>query len=227
MRLSDNTSPFRLFHGIALLFGVMLVVSNVIASKIIQLGPFALPAGIICFPIVYIINDVLAEVYGYAQTRSVIWWGFAALALSTVVFAVAVLLPPAGFYEGQEAFSSVFGLVPRIALASLVAYLVGSFLNAYVLSRMKVRMQGRHLWARTIGSTVVGEGVDSVVFNVIAFAGVFGFEQLIVIAVSGFVLKTLYEIAATPLTYFIVGWVKRVEGIDTFDREISYNPFAS
>ncbi|MEL6445664.1 MAG: queuosine precursor transporter [Bacteroidota bacterium] len=216
---------YVLFHGIAMIFVAMLVISNIIAVKIVQIGPFSIAGGIVCFPIVYIVNDVLAEVYGYERTRNVIWWGFGILAASVFVISVAVMLPAAPFYEDQEAFARLFGFVPRIALASLVAYLVGSFMNAIVLSKMKVMMEGRHLWMRTIGSTIVGEGVDSIVFNVIAFAGVFGSGQLVAIAFSGFVLKTAYEVVATPLTYLVVGWVKKVEGVDVYDADVSYSPF--
>ncbi|KKL52175.1 hypothetical protein LCGC14_2288110, partial [marine sediment metagenome] len=202
-----------------------LLVSNTIAVKIITVSGFVLPAGIICFPVAYIFNDVLVECYGYERTRRVIWCGFGCLALMSFFYWLAAILPPAVFWEDQSAFKKFFQFAPRIAGASFVAYLVGSFLNAYVMSRMKVRTKGKHLWMRTIGSTVVGEGADSLVFNFVAFLGVFELGQVAFIAFSGFVLKTLYEIAATPLTYLIVGWLKRFEGVDVFDHDAAYNPF--
>ncbi|MCU7838873.1 MAG: queuosine precursor transporter [Candidatus Thiodiazotropha sp. (ex Troendleina suluensis)] len=216
---------YRLFHAIAILYVAVLIISNTIAVKIIEVGSFVLPAGIICFPVAYIINDVLAEVYGYQKTKSVVWWSFAALFLMSMLYFASVHLPSAGFWEHQDAYSQLFGLVPRIAAASFFAFLVGSFLNAYALSKMKIWSEGKHLWMRTIGSTVIGEGADSVIFNFTAFYGIFATQDLLLIALSGFVLKTLYEVLATPLTYYVINKVKSIEGIDTYDRGISYNPF--
>jgi len=216
---------FRLSDVMAMIFVTMLLISNTVAVKIISISSFVLPAGIICFPIAYIFGDVLVECYGYQRTRRIIWWGFGCLAIMSIFYWIASVLPPAAFWEGQSAFQKFFQFAPRIAAASFVAYLVGSFLNAFVMSRMKVRMKGKHLWMRTIGSTIIGEGADSLVFNFAAFLGVFGLKEIAFIAFSGFVLKTLYEVLATPVTYMMVGWLKRVEGVDIFDRDVSYNPF--
>jgi len=224
---SEATVPpgYRVFTALAMIFCATLLVSNTIAVKIIHIYGFDLPAGIICFPVAYIFGDVLVEVYGYARTRRVIWYGFGCLALMSVFYYLAVLLPPAVFWKQQESFANLFGLAPRIALSSFVAYLVGSFLNAIVMSKMKLMTSGKFLWTRTIGSTIIGEGADSLVFNLCAFSFVFEMRQVIYIAFSGFVLKTLYEIVATPLTYIACAWLKRVETKDTFDHGVSYNPF--
>lgn len=216
---------YRLFHAVGMLSVALLIVSNTVAVKVVEIWGFVLPAGIICFPLAYIFNDVLTEVYGYEKTRSVIWWGFFALALTSIIYYVATILTPAPFWKDQESFAKLFGFVPRIAIASFLAYLVGSFLNSYVMSYMKIKTKGKHLWSRTIGSTIVGEGADSIVFNFVAFYGIFDFSNLIKIAISGFILKTLYEILATPLTYFVVNKLKKIENEDKFDHGISYNPF--
>jgi len=216
---------YRYFHIVAMLFVASLLIGNTVAVKVITFAGFDIPAGILCFPIAYIVNDVLTEVYGYQKAKSVIWWGFISLAFMTLVYYLATILEPAGFWENQESFEKIFGVVPRIALGSLLAFLVGSFLNSIVLSKMKTRMQGKKLWMRTIGSTIVGEGVDSIIFNIIAFAGIFSFPQLLGIIWSGFLLKTLYEILATPLTYAVVGMLKRKEEEDRYDEGINYSPF--
>jgi queuosine precursor transporter len=218
---------YRFFHCIAMLFCACLLVSNTIAVKVVDIGGFVLPAGIILFPLAYLLNDCIVEVYGFEKTRSVIWWGFGCLAMMSLAYFLAIHLPSAVFYKDQEAFARLFGLAPRIAIASFTGYLVGSFLNAIVMSRMKIWTKGRFLWTRTIGSTVVGEGADSIIFNVIAFAGIFEARNLAYIAFSGFLLKTAYEIVATPLTYAIVGWLKRVEAEDKFDTGVSYSPFGA
>ncbi|WP_430408783.1 queuosine precursor transporter [Kordia sp.] len=222
-----KTAPkgYRYFHGVAMLFIAMLLIGNTLAVKIITFWGFSLPAGIICFPIAYIINDALTEVYGYEKTRSVIWWGFLSLALMSFFYYIATILTPAVFWQDQESFSKIFGFAPRIAFASFIAFLVGSFLNSYVMSIMKLKMKGKKLWMRTIGSTIIGEGADSIIFNIIAFAGIFAFNDLITIIVSGFILKTLYEVIATPLTYLFVSWLKKKEEEDKYDVEVNYNPF--
>lgn len=208
-----------------MIFVSVLLVANTVAVKIIAFGDYAVAAGIICFPISYIFGDVLTEVYGYRQTRKVIWTGFFCLALMSFFYYLASLLPPAAFYQGEAAFDTIFEFVPRIAIASLAGYLVGSFLNAIVMSRMKVLTNGRALWARTIASTIVGEAADSFVFALVAFYGVFAIDDLLLIGMTGFVLKTAYEIIATPVTYMIVGFLKRREGVDKIDRGESYSLF--
>ena len=209
-----------------MIFVASLIISNTIATKIIMIGSLSVAAGIICFPISYIISDIVTEVYGYRRAKVMIWTGFTCLAFMSIAYSLAAWLTPAPFFENEAAFDSIFSQVPRIALGSLAGYLVGSFINSIVMSKMKILTKGKHLWSRTIGSTILGEGADSIVFAVVAFAGVFPTAQLAMIAFSGFLLKTLYEIAATPFTYAIVRKVKNIEGIDTFDGGQSYNPFA-
>lgn len=214
------------FLLIAVAFVTCLIVSNITAVKLINVGDFILPGAIIIFPITYIIGDVLTEVYGYAKARRVIWLGFLANIFAVATFAVVGVLPAAGFWGAQEAYDTILGATPRILGASLVAYLVGEFANAYVLARLKVATEGRFLWLRTIGSTVVGQSLDSAIFIVIAFSGILPTSVLIMTIVVQAVAKTAYEALATPLTYLVVGWLKRAEGIDTYDRDIRFNPFA-
>lgn len=224
----SNSIPrgFRYFHVVAMIFVTSLILSNALAVKIVTIFGFTLPAGIIVFPIAYIFGDVLTEVYGYQRTRSIIWWGFFCLALMAFFFWAGTLLPPAPFWKDQEAFARLFGFVPRIALSSLIAYLVGEFLNSAVLSKLKVKTGGKHFWLRAILSTVVGQGADSVVFNLCAFLGVFSLSNVLFIAFSGWVLKSAYEVVALPLTYICARFLKRTEEVDTFDRGINYSPFA-
>lgn len=217
---------YRLFHVVAGIFIASLLVSNTIAVKVISLGPFTLPAGILTFPVAYIFGDVLTEVYGYRQSRKIIWLGFFCLAGMSLFYWLATLMPPAVFWkDNDQAFSQFFGFVPRIVFSSFIAYLVGEFLNSVVLSKLKVRTQGRHFWFRALASTVAGEGVDSFIFNFLAFGGVFDIGTVAVIALSGFVLKCLYELIALPFTYLVVDRLKRIEGVDTFDYDADYSPF--
>jgi queuosine precursor transporter len=214
----------RLFPVVGMLFVAFLLIANTIAVKIIVVWQFVLPAGIICFPLTYIFGDVLTEVYGFRRSRLVIWTGFLCLMLMSFFYWGSTLLTPAPFWEGQESYARFFSLSPRIALASFIAYLVGEFSNSVIMSRMKVWLEGKHLWMRTIGSTVVGEGVDSFIFNFAAFAGVFAMRDVAFIALSGYVLKVAYEIVATPLTYAVVSALKKYEGVDHYDYGVSYNP---
>lgn len=223
--MAKSPVGYRLFHVVAMVFVAMLMISNTIAVKIIEVGPFTLPAGILCFPLAYIINDCAVEVYGYERVRSIIWWGFGCLLIMAILYFTATIIPSPDFWKNQSAFEKLFGFVPRIVIASFIAYLFGSFLNAYVMSAMKVKMKGKHLWMRTISSTILGEGVDSFVFNFIAFFGVFELNNLLYIAFSGFVLKTIFEIVFTPATYLLVGKLKKYENEDKYDFGISYTPF--
>jgi len=216
---------FRHFHAVAMIFVTSLTIADTIAVKIISVGPFTLPAAIIVFPISYIFSDILTECYGYEKTRTVIWWGFFCLAGMSLMYWIATLLPPAPFWTDQEPFRRLFGLVPRIAMSSFVAYLVGEFLNSMVMSRIKVLMSGRHLWFRAVASTVVGQGADSAVFYTAAFAGIYPALTLLKIGVSAFVLKCAYEVIALPLTYVIVHWLKKAEGVDVYDNNVNYTPF--
>ncbi|HYC54057.1 MAG TPA: queuosine precursor transporter [Candidatus Binatia bacterium] len=213
------------FHVVAMIFVATLLISNTIAVKVTQAGPYTLPAGILVFPISYIFGDILTECYGFARTRSVIWTGFACLAAMSAFYWLATLLPPAAFWTEQESFSRLFGFVPRIAASSFLAYLIGEFLNSSVLSKLKLLTSGRHFWLRALLSTIVGEGADSVIFNFAAFGGVFPVATVAWIAMSGFILKVAYEIIALPITYVVVAWIKRAEGIDVYDYGVRYRPF--
>jgi uncharacterized integral membrane protein (TIGR00697 family) len=207
------------------LFAATLVVSNILSVKIVELWDRQFDAGTILFPLVYLIGDVLTEVYGYGRARLVIWVGFVGNLVAIGAIQIAIHLPAADFWaENQAAYETVLGTTWRIFLASLVAYLVGEFVNSYVLARMKIATRGRYLWSRTLGSTIVGQGVDSAVFSVTAFAGTgiaLG-NQIVTI----WVLKVLWEAAATPLTYAVVNTLKRREGLDVYDVGTDFNPFA-
>ena len=227
--MTNNASAPRvtgLFVVFAALFVTLLITSNIIAVKIIDVGGRILPAAIVVFPITYILGDVLTEVYGFRFARRVIWLGFLCNAVAVVGFWAGGLLPAAAFWEGQEAYRAILGYTPRLLAASFAGYLVGEFSNSLVLSRLKVATRGRWLWLRTIGSTVVGQGVDSVVFITVAFAGTMAGGDLVELLLTQWIVKVLYEAAATPLTYAVVTNVKRHEGIDTYDRQVSFNPLA-
>ncbi len=218
--------PSHWFVAVVALFVTALITANIVAVKLIDVGGMVLPAAIIVFPVSYIIGDVLTEVYGFRQARRVIWLGFACNLLAVVVIWLAGVLPAAGFWDGQPAFERILGQAPRILVASFAAYLVGEFANSAVLARMKVATGGRFLWARTIGSTVVGQGLDSAVFMTVAFAGIIPAEGLVAAVVTQWLVKTAYEAAATPLTYLVVGFLKRRDGVDVYDRETSFNPLS-
>ncbi len=206
-------------------FIAVMLISTVAAQKLFVIGPLVLPAGILLFPLAYIFGDVLTEVYGYARSRRIVWMGFAMSLLMALVFALAVVLPPAPGWPLQESFAAVLGMVPRVVFASLIAYLCGEFINAYVLAKLKVRTSGRHLWLRTISSTLIGEGVDTTIFMTLAFAGVLPTPVLLSAMVSAYIVKVGYEIAATPLTYALVNALKRAEGVDHYDVGTNFNPF--
>ena len=216
-----NVSP-RLVIFIAL-FITCLITANVIAVKIISLGPFFLPAAIFIFPLSYIIGDVLTEVYGYRLARRVIWLGF----LCNLVFVFFVwlgqMLPAAPFWEGQEAYQRILGYTPRLLAASFLGYLVGEFANSFILARMKIMTRGRWLWSRTIGSTIVGQGLDTSIFITVAFIGTPSFMPIMIL--YHWLAKTLIEALATPLTYVIVNSMKKREAIDTYDYDTRFNPF--
>lgn len=209
---------------LSIVFCVCLVAANLLETKVIRLvGPFSATAGLLVFPISYIINDCIAEVWGFRKARLLIWLGFLMNFMVVLLGQVAVALPAAPFWEGEAGFNFVFGMAPRIAVASLSAFLFGSFANAYLMSRMKVASQGRHFSARAILSTVVGEGVDSLIFFPLAFGGLIPAVELLKLMLVQVVLKTLYEIIALPLTIRVVRYVKRKDGSDVYDRHISYN----
>lgn len=183
-------------------------------------------AGILFFPLSYVLGDILTEVYGYARARRVVWAGFAGVIFMAFMAWVVVAMPPAPGWEGQGAYKAVFGMTPRIVAASVAAFWAGELANAFVMARMKVMTQGRHLWTRTIGSTVVGQGVDSLLFYPIAFLGVWPTSQVFTVLVTNYVLKVLWEAMLTPVTYKVVGALKRAEGVDIYDRETNFTPFS-
>ena len=214
------------FVAVAALFVTCLVISNVIAVKLVMVQGLVLPAGIVVFPLSYLLADVLTEVYGYRAARRVIWLGFFCNLLAVIAIWVGGLLPAAPFWDGTSAYERILGATPRILAASFAAYLVGEFANTMIMSRLKLAMAGRHLWARAIASTLIGQGLDSAIFITIAFWGLMPFPILLGAVVTQWLVKSAYEALATPLTYAMVGFLKRREGIDTYDRGISFNPFA-
>jgi len=215
----------RLFPIIMALFVTVLLVSNTVAVKITHIGPFYFDGATILFPIAYIFGDILTEVYGYKRSRVVVWTGFLACIIMSFIYWLVGILPSAEDWHAQSSYMAILGQTPRIVAASMAAYLCGEFVNAYILARMKVATQGRHLWSRTIGSTILGQGVDTVIFVVIAFAGVIPGNLLLYMILSNYIFKTAFEILATPLTYAAVGYVKKVESIDYFDKDTDFNPF--
>ena len=212
------------FVVVVTLFVTCLITANIIIAKQISIGGIILPAAIIIFPLSYIIGDVLTEVYGYQQARRVIWLGFLCNLIAVLAIWIGKLLPPAPVFEAQAAYERILGSTPRFLLASFVAYLAGEFANSFVLARMKILTKGQWLWTRTIGSTLVGQGVDTLIVLTIAFVGVLPFSVLGIMILSHWLVKSAYEAIATPLTYVIVGYLKRKEGVDVYDYGIDFNP---
>ena len=228
--MSDQAPPsqgrfYRHFDLVMVAFVAVLMISNVASTKIVVLGPFTFDGGTLLFPLSYIFGDVLVEVYGYARSRRVIWAGFGATALMAAVLAMVGALPPAPDWQLQGAYEAILGLTPRIVAASLVAYWVGSFANAWVMARLKLVTGGRWLWARTIASTLVGEGLDTLLFVLIAFAGLLSPGLLVAVIVSNYVFKVGVETLATPVTYWVVNGLKRAESEDYYDVGTDFNPF--
>jgi len=227
--MTQTTAPARhstWFLLVAALFVTCLIVSNIIAVKVIDVAGMILPAAIIIFPISYILGDVLTEVYGFARARQVIWLGFLCNLFAVVAISLGGLLPAAVFWEGQGAWDMILGAVPRILVASFLAYLVGELVNSYVLARLKVAMEGRHLWVRTIGSTLAGQLLDSAIFITIAFAGIMPLPVLLGAIVTQWLVKSAYEALATPLTYAAVGFLKRADDMDVYDCDLNFRPFS-
>jgi uncharacterized integral membrane protein (TIGR00697 family) len=230
--LPPNESPrarrtYRYYDLVMAAFVTVLLCANVIgAAKVAQIGPLVFGAGVLFFPISYVFGDILTEVYGYARARKVVWAGFAALAFASFMSWAILAFPPAPGWPHQESYEVVFGSTPRIVLASLIAYFSGEFCNSYVLARMKVSSEGRALWTRTIGSTIVGEAVDSAIFYPVAFLFVWETDLVWRVMVSNYLLKVLWETVMTPLTYRIVNFLKRAESEDYFDRDTNFTPFS-
>ena len=214
------------FVVVVAVFVTSLIVANITAVKLVGFFGLVIPAAVVIFPISYILGDVLTEVYGYRAARRVIWLGFFCNLLAVVAIYLGQILPAAPFWEAQEAYERILGYAPRLLAASFLAYLVGEFANAIVLAKMKVATNGRWLWSRTIGSTLVGQGLDSLVFIVLAFVGTIPLAALVSAIVTQWLFKSAYEALATPLTYLVVNRLKRSEGLDVYDRDTSFNPLA-
>lgn len=235
MNQADSPAHFRYFDFVLAAFVTILLLSNVIgAGKVAQVdlpvvGIWPFGAGVLFFPISYVIGDVLTEVYGYSRARRCIWAGFAALIFMAFMAWVVVALPPAADWGNQDAYEAVFGQVPRIVLASIIAFWAGEFVNSYVLAKMKIWTRGEMLWSRTIGSTVFGQGVDSALFYPIAFLGVAGWTNELVVQVilTQWAIKVMWEAALTPVTYAVIGWLKRREEVEIFDTDTNFSPFAT
>jgi queuosine precursor transporter len=229
-RLDGTTGArrhFRYFDYVMAAFVAILLLSNLIgASKLATLGGYTFGAGILFFPVSYVIGDVLTEVYGYANARRCVWMGFAALAFMAFMSWAVVAMPAADGWGGQAAYESVFGSTWRIVAASMIAFWAGEFVNSFVLAKMKILTQGRHLWSRTIGSTFFGQAVDSAIFYPVAFLGIWSNEQVLLVMVTNWLLKVLWEALLTPVTYVVVGWLKRREGAEVFDSDTDFSPFA-
>lgn len=217
---------FRYFDFVMAAFVTVLLLSNVIgAGKVAELGGVTFGAGILFFPLGYVIGDVLTEVYGYARARRCIWAGFAALLFMALMSWVVVSLPAAAGWTGQGAYEAVFGQVPRIVFASIIAFWAGEFVNSFVMARMKIWTNGKALWSRTIGSTIVGQGVDSLIFYPLAFLGVWETRQVLIVMATNWAMKVAWEVLLTPVTYAVVGALKRREGVDVFDTGTNFTPF--
>ena len=221
---------FKYYDFVMAAFVAILLLSNVIGAAkpaAINIGSeeWVFGAGILFFPLGYVIGDVLTEVYGFARARRVIWAGFAAMIFMAFMSWVVVSLPPAAGWEGQAAYESVFGQVWRIVIASITAFWAGEFVNSYIMARMKIWTQGKHLWLRTIGSTVAGQGVDSLIFYPLAFWGIWESKVVLIVMVTNWFLKVLWEALLTPVTYGVIGFLKKREGVDLYDESTDFSPF--
>jgi hypothetical protein len=216
---------FRYYDLLVHTFVVILLISNLVGQKITAVGPFRFSGAMLFFPITYIFGDVFTEVYGYGASRRAIWIGFFAAAFLAVMGLVTVWLPSAGGWDGQAAFARVFNFVPRMIAASLAAFWCGEFANSFVMAKMKLLTKGRYLWTRTVGSTVAGQAVDTFIVTVLTFGGSLSTALIVNLVLSGYLAKVVYEVAATPLTYWIVNFLKRREGVDVFDTDTDFNPF--
>lgn len=226
-KLKTPKGEFRFYDVLVSAFVVVLLISNLVGGKICAFGSFRIGGAELLFPITYIFGDVFTEVYGYAASRRAIWIGFFASALLAVLGVIVVALPPAPEWGGQAAYATVFHFVPRLVIASLLAFWAGEFANSYVMAKMKIFTRGRHLWSRTLGSTVVGQAVDTSVLMILAFGITLKASVVLNLIVTSYLFKVIYEAAATPVTYAIVNFLKRVEGVDTYDYDTKFNPFAT
>lgn len=215
----------KYFLYIAILFVAVLMISNTIAVKLIGIGPLVFTGAFLIFPISYIFGDILTEVYGYKATRKIIWVGFFTQILMIFCYWLVQVMPSASVWNNQSAYEVILGMVPRIVISSMIAYFCGEFVNSYIMSKMKIFTKGKHLWTRTIGSTVIGQLVDSGLFTIIAFIGTVPTNILFVMIAVQYVGKVLYEVILTPVTYIIVRRLKQLESIDVYDYRVNYNPF--
>ncbi len=222
----DNHRYSFWFLLVVALFLTSLITSNIIAVKLIDVLGLIMTAGIVIFPVSYICGDVLTEVYGYKQTRLVIWLGFICNLIATTAIWLGQILPAAGFWDGQDAYQRILGYTPRLLIASFIAYLIGEFANSYVLAKMKIATKGKWLWTRTIGSTIVGQGLDSLVFVIIAFFGTIPPVAMVSTIITQWLVKSLYEAAMTPLTYILVNFLKKRENLDVYDYHTRFNPLS-
>lgn len=222
--MKERVQRYKYLDLIMVFFVAVLLISNIASSKILKFGPFSFDGGTILFPISYVFGDILTEVYGYSRSRRVIWSGFVCAILMVGVFALVGALPPAEGWQNQEAYEAILGTTPRIVLGSLIAYFAGEFSNSYTLAKMKILTQGRWLWTRTIGSTLIGEGVDTILFVTIAFAGSLPWPLFWSIIVSNYIFKCGMEVALTPVTYKITNFLKKTESEDVFDIDTDFNP---
>jgi uncharacterized integral membrane protein (TIGR00697 family) len=224
--MSVSAHRFKYLDALTTAFVVILLVSNLVAQKVCQIGPFAVSGAVLLFPITYIFGDIFTEVYGFAASRRAIWLGFFGTALLYLMGSIVIHLPAAPGWQNQQAFATVFGFIPRILAASLIAFLAGEFANSYTMARLKLLTDGKRLWTRTIGSTVVGQAVDTVLVISLTFGGIYPLRTLLNIIATGYLLKVGYEILATPVTYLVINGLKTAEQVDTFDRQGSFNPFS-
>ena len=215
----------RYFDLIMVAFVAILMISNVASSKMLVLGPFTFDGGTILFPVSYILGDILTEVYGYGRSRRAVWAGSGATLLMALVFTLVGILPPAEGWENQQAYEAILGMTPRIVAGSLIAYFVGGFSNSWVMAKLKILTKGRWLWVRTIASTLVGEGIDTLLFVIIAFYGALPGPLLVVVITSNYLFKCGLEALVTPVTYLVVNGLKRVEQVDYYDYDTDFNPF--
>jgi uncharacterized integral membrane protein (TIGR00697 family) len=225
--LTKHFRDFRYYQILLNIFVVVLLISNLVGQKICAIGPFAISAAQLLFPITYIFGDIFTEVYGYGASRRAIWIAFGAEALLSILGLIAVAAPPHPTWHDQAAFEKIFYQYPRMIVASLLAFWCGEFVNSFVMAKMKILTSGRHLWTRTIGSTAAGQAVDTCVLMVIAFAGRSSPGVIVNLILSGYIGKVLYEVLATPVTYLIVNKLKRAEGMDPFDYGTRFNPFVA
>lgn len=216
---------YKYLSTISVFFVSVLLISNIASTKIVDFGWFTFDGGTLLFPLSYIFGDILTEVYGYKKSRQVIWLGFFSALLMSLVFVVVGLLPAASDWGNQAAYDTILGATPRIIVASLLAFLSGEFSNSFILAKMKIWTKGKMLWARTIGSTIVGELVDSTLFILIAFAGILPGSLLLTLIISNYIFKTLVEILFTPITYAVITFLKKEESEDYYDTNTNFNPF--